>query len=80
MAAYEPSVKKWLTEYETVLSDLKINSPEQIWSGYDMGIQNVPKVELVFSEKHKPAYQMVAIEQGETSTILTFVTKLCSQW
>ena len=60
-------------EYEEVLKDLGINSPEQIWSGDKSGVQNVPKVELVIGATGTPAHQTVSGEQGETSTILSFV-------
>ena len=73
MAANEPNVRKWFLEYKKVLNDLKINSPEQIWSGDETGVQNVPKEEVVLCVKGKKAYQTVAAEQGETSTILTFI-------
>ena len=73
MAANEPNVRKWFLEYKKVLNDLNINSPEQIWSGDETGVQNVPKEEVVLCVKGKKAYQTVAAEQGETSTILTFI-------
>ena len=38
-----------------------------------MGVQNVPKEEVFLCVKGKNAYQIVAAEQGETSTILTFI-------
>ena len=47
MAANEPNVRTFFAEYEKVLADLGINSPEQIWSGDEMGIQNVPKEDVV---------------------------------
>ena len=80
MAANEPNVHKWFTEYEGVLKDLGINSPEQIWSGDESGVQNVPKEELVIGATGTPAHQTVSGEQGETSTILSFVSgvgKVC---
>ena len=73
MAANELYVRKWFLEYQRVLNDLKINLPEQIWSGDETGVQNVPKEEVVLCVEGKKAYQTVAAEQGETSTILTFV-------
>ena len=73
MAANEPIVRKWFLEYKKVLNDLKINSPEQIWSGDETGVQNVPKEEVVLCAKGKKAYQTVAAEQGEMSIILTFI-------
>ena len=74
MAANEPKVRKWFAEYEQVLCDLHINSPEQIWSGDETGVQNVPKEEIVVCIKGKLSYQTVVADQGETSTILTFVS------
>ena len=53
IATNELNVRKWLTEYKKVLSDLKINSPEQIWSGDQTGIQNIPKEEVVVCVKEK---------------------------
>ena len=74
MAANEPNVQKWFDEYKQVLNDLGINSPEQIWSGDETGVQNIPKEEKVVVVKNKPAYQTVGADQGETSTILSFVS------
>ena len=76
MAANEPNVHKWFQEYEGVLKDLGINSPEQIWSGDESGVQNIPKVELVTGATGTPAYQTDGGEQGETSTILSFVNRV----
>ena len=73
MAANEPNVRKWFDEYQEVLKDLGINSPEQIWSGDETGVQNVPKEQLVVGATGTPASQTVSGEQGETSTILSFV-------
>ena len=74
MAANEPNVQKWFVEYKQVLNDLGINSPERIWSGDETGVQNIPKEEKVVVVKRKPAYQTVGADQGETSTILTFIS------
>ena len=73
MAANKTNVYKWFVENEKVLHDLKITSLVQILSGDETGIQNIPKEEKVLWEKCKPAYQTVAADQGETSTVLTFV-------
>ena len=73
MAANELNVKKWFAEYKQVLKDLEINSPEQIWSGDETGVQNVPKEQLVVGATGTPASQTVSGEQGETSTILSSV-------
>ena len=47
MAANEPNVCKWFDEYQEVCKDLGINSPEQIWSSDETGVQNVPKEQSV---------------------------------
>ena len=73
MAANEPNVCKRVDEYKEVLKDLGINSPEQIWSGDETGVQNVPKEQLVVGATGTPASQTVSGEQGGTSTILYFV-------
>ena len=65
MAANEPNIRKFFVEYEKVLADLGISSPEQIWSGDEMDIQNVPKEEVVVVIKGKKAYQTVSADQGE---------------
>ena len=65
MAANELNVCKWFGEYKKVLADLGINSPEQIWSGDETGIQNVPNEEVVVCVKGKKAYQTVAVDQGK---------------
>ena len=44
MSGNEPDIAKWFHECKQVLHDLGINSPEQIWSGDESGVQNIPKV------------------------------------
>ena len=53
--------------------DLGISSPEQIWSGDETSVENVPKEQLVVGATETPATQTVNGEQGETSTLLSFV-------
>ena len=48
-------------------------SPEQIWSGNETGVQNVPKEDKFLGEVKKPLVNQVPADQGETSTFLTFV-------
>ena len=77
LMAYQGShraLTRWFAEYKQVLCDLHINSPEQIWYGDETGVQNMPKEEIVLCIKGKPSYQTVATDQGETSTIITFVS------
>ncbi len=73
MAANPATIAKWFKEYEKVLKDLGLNSPEQIWCGDEAGVQNVPKEVYVLGEKGKQVWQTVCGEQGETSTLLVFV-------
>ena len=48
-------------------------SPEQIWSGDETGVQNILKEDKFLGEVKKPLYNQVPPDQGETSTVLTFV-------
>ena len=73
MSANEANIKKWFQEYKTVLRNLRINSPEQIWSGDETGVQNIPQERKVLGLAGTTAYTTVGAEKGETSTILTFV-------
>ena len=57
-----------------------IISPDQIWFGNETGVQNVPKEVKVLGVKHIRTFQQVSLEQGETCTILSFVSaggKVC---
>ena len=76
MAANEPNIRHWFVEYNQVLKDLNIQSPEYIWSGDETGIQTVPKEERYLGEVNEPLYSQVAVEQGDTSTILSFVNAI----
>ena len=55
---------------------MEVVSPEQIWSGDETGVQNVPKEIKVLGIKNIRTFQQVSSEQGETSTILSFVNAL----
>ena len=56
--------------------EVGIVSPGQIWSGDETGVQNVPKEIKVLGIKNIRTFQQVSSEQGETSTILSFVNAL----
>ena len=73
MAANEVNIQNWFKEYIQVVKNLGIVSPEQIWSGNETGVQNVPKEDKFLSEVKKPLVNQVPVDQGETSTVLTFV-------
>ena len=72
MTVNEPNIHWWFTEYSQVLIDLNIQSPDYIWSGDETGVQIVPK-EKYLGEVNEPLYYQVPADQGETSTILSFV-------
>ena len=49
MAANPTNIQQWFAKYLAVLEQFNIQSLEQIWSGDNTGIQNVPafsKVEM----------------------------------
>lgn len=73
MAANENNISKWFDEYEAVLRKFNIRNPQQIWSGDETGLQNVPKERLVIGARKSDIWQVVSGEQGETSTVLTFI-------
>lgn len=74
MCANAPNVSKWFdTEYKPLLRELGINSPEQIWNCDETGVTNMPNEDMVLGEVGFPAQKTVACEQGELSTILTYV-------
>lgn len=80
MCGNPTTVKKWFEEYQALLKRLDITSPEQIWSGDETGVQLMPKEGPVVAVKGTQAWQQVPGEQGETSTVLTFVSaagKVC---
>ena len=59
-----------------VVKNLGIVSPEQIWSGDETEVQNVPKEDKFLGEVKKPLVNQVPADQGETSTVLTFVNTI----
>ena len=80
MVANEPNIHNWYKEYQQVIKTCGIVSPEQIWSGDKMGIQNVPKEEKFLGEVKKPLYNQTPSDQGEMSRVLALVNavgKIC---
>ena len=73
MGANPTVIGNWFKLLADVKQKCQITSPEQIWSGDETGVQNVPKEVKVVGMKKIRTFQQVAAEQGETSTILTFV-------
>ena len=53
MAGNESNICNWLKEYQQVIKTCGIVPPEQIWSGDETGVQNVPKEEKILGEVKK---------------------------
>ena len=73
MGANETVILNWFKLLKEIKDKFDILSPCQIWSGDKMGVQNVPKEVKVLGCKNIRTFQQVSGEQGETSTVLTFV-------
>ena len=54
MAVNEPNIHSRFKEYQQVIKTCGIVLPEQIWSGYETGVQDVPKEEKFLGEVKKP--------------------------
>ena len=53
-------------------------SPEQIWSGNETGVQNVPKEDKFLGEVKKPLVNQVPADQGECMILVpVIVLYLC---
>ena len=74
MCANPAVINKFFDQYQSDLQRLNITDPNQIWNVDESGCQDVPKEELVVGETGIPASAIVGKEQGETSTVLTFVS------
>ena len=74
MGANPAVIGSWFTLLEKIKKTAGITSPDQIWSGDKMGVQNVPKEVKVLGLKNIRCFQQVSAEQGETSTILSFIS------
>ena len=73
MGANETVISNWFKLLKEIKDKFDILSPCQIWSGDKTGVQNVPKEVKVIGCKNIRTFQQVSGEQGETSTVLTFV-------
>ena len=74
MGANPTVVNNWFQEYKNTALKLGVTTPQQVWSGDETGVQSIPRERKVLAVKGKRTYQQVSAEQGETSTILTFVS------
>ena len=76
MGANPTIISQWFDLLKKIQMEVGIVSPAQIWSGDETGVQNVPKEIKVLGIKNIRTFQQVSSEQGETSTILSFVNAL----
>ena len=74
MGANSTVIGSWFMLFEKIRNTAGITSRDQIWSGDKTGIQNVPKEVKVLWLKNICTFQQVSAEQGETSTILSFIS------
>ena len=80
MGANPTVIGNWFQLLKKIQDTAGIISPDQIWSGDETRVQNVPKEVKVLGAKHIRTFQQVSSEQGETSTVLSFVSaggKVC---
>ena len=73
MGANPTVISRWFDLLKKIQTEVGIVSPAQIWSGNETGVQNVPKEIKVLGIKNIRTFQQVLLEQGEMSTILSFV-------
>ena len=80
MGANPTVIGNWFQLLKKIQDTAGIISPDQIWSGDETRVQNIPKEVKVLGVKHIRTFQQVSSEQGETSTVLSFVSargKVC---
>ena len=75
MGANPTIIGNWFKLLKEIKDKCQIVSPSQIWSGDEKGVQNVPKEVKVLGAKCIRTFQQVSREQGETTSILTFVNR-----
>ena len=73
MGANPTVISNWFELLKKIMDTCNITTLHQIWSGDETGIQNVPKEVKVLGLKKIRTFQQVSMEQGEMSTILSFV-------
>ena len=76
MCTNPATMQKFFKQYQDMLKELKIESPQQIWKCDETGCVDVPKERDVVGETGIEAVTIVSKEQGETSTALTFANAM----
>ena len=74
MGANPMVISQWYSLLKEVKDTVDITSPEQIWSGDETGVQNIPKEIKVLGYKNIRTFQQVSSEQGKTSMVLSFIS------
>ena len=83
MAANPTVIGNWFKLLKEIKDKCEIVSPSQIWSGDETGVQNVPKKVNVLGARYIWTFQQVSWEQGENTSILTFINgygQVVPQW
>ena len=73
MCANPTVMAQYFKQLEQIMRDNFILNPTAIWNCDETGVQDIPKTREVIAEKGKRAHTIVSREQGETTTVLTFV-------
>ena len=74
-AAHPAAVNLFFNSFTQWKNDFNITSGDQIWNVDESGVQDVPADgDTVVSAKGESAFRIVASEQGERATILTYVS------
>ena len=74
MGANRMVISQWYSLLKEVMDKVDITSPEEIWSGDETGIENMPKEIKVLGYRKICTFQQVSSEQGKTSIFLSFVS------
>lgn len=71
MAVNETQVNQWFEKYGELLEKLGIkNNPSHLWNFDETGMQNIRNAQRVVALTGQQAYNVTALEEGETSTCL----------
>ncbi|XP_065662731.1 uncharacterized protein LOC136085358 [Hydra vulgaris] len=71
MGMNKTQVMKWFDLYEGLVQRLDIkDSPRHIWNVDETDVMNIHKAEEAVAIVGEPAYNLTALERGETSTVL----------
>ena len=80
MAANPTNIKKWFEEYIAALAHFGIQSPDQIWSGDENCLQNIPAVGKVLGHsqvwiepRQKQLYIISLLQSAVPQNLLFFL-------